>query len=93
MSSVSFSTLLEQTDADRMVSTVQPISRQEIQDAQQKDSVTGKLLDYKRKNERPSASVLRKESPELRNLVGEWNKLEIKADGILHRRSQSRGPV
>ncbi|KAK0135446.1 Pro-Pol polyprotein [Merluccius polli] len=37
------------------------------------------------KNERPSTNVLRKESPELRNLVRDWSKLEIKADGILHR--------
>lgn len=42
------------------------------------------------KNERPSAKALRKKSPELRNLIREWSKLEIKADGILHRRSQSR---
>lgn len=90
LSPVSFSTFKEQAEMDRTLNAVQPIPRDKIREAQQKDPVIGKVLDYKMKNERPSANALRRESPELRTLVREWSKLEIKQDGTLHRRSQSR---
>lgn len=44
LSSVSFSARQEQADADRLVSTVQRISRDEIREAQKNDPALGKGL-------------------------------------------------
>ena len=45
----------EQAEKERLLSTAQPISRDEIWEAQQENPAIGKVWEYKMKNQRPSA--------------------------------------
>ena len=49
LSSVSFNALKAQMEDERLLNTVQPLSREEIQAAQQQDPVIGRMYEYKEK--------------------------------------------
>ena len=49
LSSVSFNALKTQMEDERLLNTVQPLSREEIQAAQQQDPVIGRMYEYKEK--------------------------------------------
>lgn len=88
-SSITFNAIQEQAENEGLLSKVQPISRDEIREAQKKNPVIGKV-EYKKRNQRPGANIIHTEEVEVRALLREWGKLEIKPDGTLHRRSHYR---
>lgn len=75
------------------ISTTQPLARDEIKRAQQQDPVIGKLHTHKLRSKRPAARELKDESVEVKALAREWDKLQIAADGTLHRKTQTKSQL
>lgn len=93
LSSVSLNNLTEKTEMEDQLSTVQPLSRESIQAAQKQDPVIGKMYAYKMRNKRPSAHELKGESLEFKVLVREWDRREIRTEGTMHRRTQTKAQL
>lgn len=77
-SAVSFDALQQQAVAEGLLDTLQPLPREEIRAAQQQDPVIGKMYSYIKQNRKPTAHKLQSEGPQLKALVREWSKLEIR---------------
>ena len=93
LSSVSFNALKTQMEDERLLNTVQPLSREEIQAAQQQDPVIGRMYEYKERNEKPTVQELKGESVEFKALVREWGRLEIRTDGTMYRSTRTKSQL
>lgn len=64
-----------------------PLTREQIKGSQERDPVIGKVLQYKRNNQRPSRKSLKTEPADVRALLRQWQRLCIKDNGILCRKT------
>ncbi|KAL7870752.1 hypothetical protein SRHO_G00082490 [Serrasalmus rhombeus] len=71
-------------------SSVKPLSKTEIQQAQVVDSDIGTIIDYIRSGEKPSSQQLRTLNSATKCLVREWDKLVLNEDDLLYRRTGQR---
>ncbi|CAL9690550.1 unnamed protein product [Knipowitschia caucasica] len=66
------------------------LSQAEIRASQEKDSVIGPVLNYKISEFMPKGQAFKKESPDVKILLRQWNKLHVNEDGVLYRRVKGR---
>ncbi|KAL7846934.1 hypothetical protein SRHO_G00219140 [Serrasalmus rhombeus] len=71
-------------------SSIKPLSKTEIQQAQVVDSDIGTIIDYIRSGEKPSSQQLRTLNSATKCLVREWDKLVLNEDDLLYRRTGQR---
>ena len=62
-------------------------SDNEIMDAQLQDPVISRVLKFKQQSQKPSADEIRMESPDVKILLREWDRLHLTKAGILRHRS------
>ena len=73
--------------------TIEPVSRTEIRRLQQEDENIGTVLRWKLQGQRPPRRVRQRQTPEVRALLREWNRLSINEDGILWRKTASKKQI
>lgn len=74
-------------------SPTQPLTPEQIKESQQKDSVIGKVLQYKMNNRPPSRKSLKSEPADVRALLRQWQKLYMDENGILYRKAGGKSQL
>ncbi|KAK7907779.1 hypothetical protein WMY93_016391 [Mugilogobius chulae] len=75
---------------DRAPPPDKSLSPSEIKASQEKDSVIGPVLHYKNSEYLPKGQAFKKEPPDVKILLRQWNKLYVNGDGVLYRRVNGR---
>lgn len=71
-------------------SSVSPIPKEQLREAQKSDPYISPLLDCKLSGSRPPVKQLKTFSPKTKCLFREWDKLTIDSDGVLYRTTTGR---
>lgn len=66
------------------------LSPAQVREAQENDSIIGKVLKLKEKDQRPSREVVKAEHPDVTMLLKQWFKLWLGEDGALYRKTKKR---
>uniref|UniRef100_A0A8C2FHY4 Gypsy retrotransposon integrase-like protein 1 n=1 Tax=Cyprinus carpio TaxID=7962 RepID=A0A8C2FHY4_CYPCA len=66
------------------------LSPAQIREAQENDSIIGKVLKLKEKDQRPSREAVKAEHPDVAMLLKQWFKLWVGEDGVLYRKTRKR---
>ncbi|CAH1276865.1 GIN1 [Branchiostoma lanceolatum] len=72
--------------------TIDPLSKDTISEAQRLDQAIGRLIELKESGGEYPRNT-RGESPDVRTLLRQWNRLSIDSDGILHRRAGTKSQL
>lgn len=85
------STITAELDyAQVIVPTIPTINIKELKLAQENDPVIGRVMEWKRKEQRPSRTEKKQETRGVQSLLNKWNELKLTETGLLYRYTKTR---